>query len=387
MRVLLVTWTDQLLQKLSILSPELEYCAIVVDEVEPAKKILERIGLSSNLIHPLYELKECVKDFYCDYVLCLESGWNQKIAKVVSKYGVPKNKILVYGTSDIKGTFFVERTLRYFKEHAAEFEIFATGMSYTELGLDVRQFKRKLFNFGYTSQDLYYNFQVAKRAVLYGGGHKRIRYALIGLAPYSFHYDQSSATNMQFSLTQYLIAFDDLHNFFLSPDVYRQFFRREYLSTKVSLEPFDVNNVFFGKTMLQTYFTENALQLMKNTDALNVRDSVDKWAEKTYPETRDENIKILDEYLTLCGDNNIRPIMFLAPMSEVYKKYFSRQKLDEFYWLVRQACKKNPTAIFIDGWKLQGITDADFRDIDHMNIMGAAKFSSFLNDFIERLDG
>ena len=41
MRVLLVTWTDQLFEKLSILNPELEYCAIVTDEVEPAKKILE----------------------------------------------------------------------------------------------------------------------------------------------------------------------------------------------------------------------------------------------------------------------------------------------------------------------------------------------------------
>ena len=38
MRVLLVTWTDQLLEKLSALNPKLEYCAIVVDEVEPAKK-------------------------------------------------------------------------------------------------------------------------------------------------------------------------------------------------------------------------------------------------------------------------------------------------------------------------------------------------------------
>ena len=73
MRVLLVTWTDQLLQKLSILSPELEYCAIVVDEVEPAKKILERVGLSPNLIHPLYDLKECVKDFYYDCVMCVEN--------------------------------------------------------------------------------------------------------------------------------------------------------------------------------------------------------------------------------------------------------------------------------------------------------------------------
>ena len=168
MRVLLVTWSAQLFEKLSILNPALEYCAIVTDEVEPAKKILERVGLPKNLIYPLYDLKECVKDFYYDYVLCVESGWGRDFLKVVQEYDVPRNKIV--GLNFLgNDNFLIERSLRYFKEHAAEFEMFATGISYTEVGLDVTRFKKKLFNFGCGSQDLYYNLQVAKRAVLYGG--------------------------------------------------------------------------------------------------------------------------------------------------------------------------------------------------------------------------
>ena len=169
MRVLLVTWTDQLLQKLSMLNPELNYCAIVVDEVEPAKKILEQVGLPKNLLYPLYELKECVQNFYYDYILCSEHGWASELPKAVRELGVSKDKIL--GLNFIGGdNFLVERSLRYFKEHAEEFEIFATGISYTEVGLDVTRFKKKIFNFGHSSQDLYYNFQVAKRAVSYGVG-------------------------------------------------------------------------------------------------------------------------------------------------------------------------------------------------------------------------
>lgn len=169
MRVLLVTWTDQLLQKLSILSPQLEYCAIVVDEVEPAQKILERVNLPKSLLRPLYELKECVNDFYYDYVLCLEDGWSDNFLKLLEEYEVPKNKILAMNIPD-RNDFLIERSLRYFKDHASEFDMFATGMSYAETDLDVNQFKYKLFNFGRSSQDLYYNFQVAKRAVAYGGG-------------------------------------------------------------------------------------------------------------------------------------------------------------------------------------------------------------------------
>ena len=125
---------------------------------------------------------------------------------------------------------------------------------------------------------------------------------------------------------------------------------------------------------------------MTPKNRLEARNEINAWAEKHYPETCAENIKILDDYLTLCEENNIRPIMFLPPMTEGYKKHFNKQIIDEFYYLVRQACKKHPLAIFIDGWKLPGMTDADFFDTSHMNITGAAKFSTFLNDFIENLE-
>lgn len=118
---------------------------------------------------------------------------------------------------------------------------------------------------------------------------------------------------------------------------------------------------------------------------LEARKIIDAWSKKYYPLTRDENVTVLDDYLTLCEANNIRPIMFLPPMTEGYMKYFSRQRLDEFYYLFGQACRKHPGAIFIDGWKLQGLTDSDFHDVDHLNLQGAIKFSTFLNDIIETL--
>ena len=166
-----MTWSDQLLQKLSILNPQLEYCAIVVDEVEPAKKILESVNLPKSLLRPMYELKDCVNDLYYDYVLCVDMGAAKAkdLINILKGYGVTQNKIVVFSVLG-HGNFLVERNLRYFKEHAAEFDMFATGLSYVEVGLDITRFKRKLFNFGRSSQDLYYNFKVAKRAVAYGGG-------------------------------------------------------------------------------------------------------------------------------------------------------------------------------------------------------------------------
>ena len=77
--------------------------------------------------------------------------------------------------------------------------------------------------------------------------------------------------------------------------------------------------------------------------------------------------------------------MFLMPMSEQYMKHYPKNRIDEFRCLVEQVRRKHDRAIFIDGWKLDLTTDKDFYDYGHMNIQGAAKFSVFLNDFIENL--
>ena len=149
------------------------------------------------------------------------------------------------------------------------------------------------------------------------------------------------------------------------------------MNARLPLEPFDLNNPHMTPKLTQRFMTPQ--------NRLDARKQIDTWKEKYFPETRTENVKILDDYLTLCEDNGIRPIMFLPPMTEGYMKHFSRQRLDEFYHLVRQACQKHSSAVFVDGWKLRGLTDSDFLDVDHLNHLGAPKFSTYLNDVIERL--
>ena len=229
--------------------------------------------------------------------------------------------------------------------------MFATGMSYAESNLDVTQFKYKLFNFARSSQDLYYNYQTAKFA-LSCVSQRRIRYALIELSPYKFHYDLSKSTNLQ------------------------KILRKEYFKNKMPLEQLDINNPFYMKNSLNLT-PQTRLQILLKKDGGRGKD---------FSETRAENIKIFDDYLTLCEENNIQPIIFLPPMTKGYMKLYNKQRLDEFQYLVGQACKKHQSAIFIDGWKLQFLKDSDFYDYGHMNIHGAKKFSAFLNEIIEFLD-
>lgn len=203
------------------------------------------------------------------------------------------------------------------------------------------------------------------------GGHNSIRYALIGLAPYSFHFDLSKTYSRKTRILPYLIAFNDLHNFPVPIDVYKRFLREEWLMRKPSTAKVNINGVKSEKRMTQ-----------KDIDSTG---SIFHWQGKCYPETRDENIKILDDYLTLCEEHNIYPIMFRVLVTEKYIKSFNKQLLEEFDVLVEQACKKHPSTVFFDGWKLQGFTYEDFYNHGHLNRYGAAKFSAYLNDLIETL--
>lgn len=375
MRVMLVTWSDHFFEKLSILNADLEYCAIVVDEVEPVKKILEKVGLPNDLLYPLYDLKECVNSFYYDYIICIENGIESDLTKYAKLYGVPENKLINLSDVYSEGNFLLEAYLRYWKEHVTEFEIFATGISYVEEALDITYFKRNLFNFAFASQDLYYDFRIAKH-VISREGHSKLRYALIGLAPYSFHYDLSKSVS-HFRMLKYFIAFNDLHNFFIPAEVYRKLFREEYLKNRLPTKAFGTGEIFKRK---------RPLIFMTPQLRLNSRKTIDAWSQKNYPETRAENVKILDDYLTLCEENNIRPIMFLPPVSEGYVKHFNIEKLDEFYYLIRLARQKHPSALFVDGWQLPGFTYEYFFDLEHLNPKGAAKFSTYLSNVIEGLE-
>ncbi len=201
-----------------------------------------------------------------------------------------------------------------------------------------------------------------------------LKYALIGLAPYSFHWDVSKAM-AGFPLFQNYKAFKDLHNFWLPLDKFENLFNKGYLNFQLPTDHLDLNNVYF----------EKSTSIMSWKNQFVARDRIDTWSNRAYPETVKEYTKILDDYLTLCEKNNARPIIFLPPMTQGYIKYFNKQKLNEFYYLVNEAQRKHPTAVFFDGWKLN-FPDKYFRDTDHMNVYGAAKFSEILNGVIEQLE-
>ena len=166
MRVLLVTLSQVLpIVKNNILNPELDYCAIVVDDTELAKDFIRSIGGDENIIYPFYELNECINNFYYNFVLCFsDTVITNQVARNFKDCNLPKNKLVhLYYCENGENPFIIKRNLHYLREHANEFDMFATGASTASVGLDNTQFiNHKLFNSSRSAEDLYYNYQNAK---------------------------------------------------------------------------------------------------------------------------------------------------------------------------------------------------------------------------------
>ena len=387
MRILLLIFSDILPFALTkVLNPANDYCAIVVDEPEISKKMFEDVPQIRDKIFPFYELRECIANLNYDLLLCVNDLRTQNIWQLLKSYGLPAEKFLHVSFANNKENFsmlekenflLLERALRYYKEHSAEFEIFTTGTSFVRVSIDTNRFTRRNFNFAVSSQDLYYDYKIAQ-FIFNECENKNLKYALIGITPFVFHYDVTRHYSCSFRLFQYLIAFNDLHNFPITLDKYRNRFNEDFLNTKLDFSGITVESVLGTPLPMQSFTPQSRMFQRSYVELFSQRDG--------YPETCQEYVKILDDYLTLCEKNNVRPVIFTPPITYCYKKYSNPKILDEFYVLMSESQKKHTSAVFFDGWKSDGFSDEYFYDVGHMNIKGAAKFSTLLNGVIEELE-
>ena len=102
--------------------------------------------------------------------------------------------------------------------------------------MHAEDFNQRLLNFAMRKQDLYYSYKIAEKIL---AEENNLQYALIGLTPYSFNYDQSVDYDFNYGLLPYFIALEDLHNFHMSVAEYKSLFKENYLSQKFSFEDID----------------------------------------------------------------------------------------------------------------------------------------------------
>lgn len=256
-----------------------------------------------------------------------------------------------------------------------------------------------------SSQDLYYDFEHIKRAVL--EMKKPIQRCLINLGYYMFYQDLSlSKMVREIISTVYLNLFGETkyHNWpeaekkdpFSNISFDEEMYQREWIQ--------NVCEVWSEQAVLEQSSYYGNLLTRENNNMLGVKKV--QWGalsdadRRIYADnrvinghnkhimhikTREENDEILYEMVKYLSDNNIKTYFFITPYTYEYMSRIDpRYKEDIFKTLSDLPYQ---VEFFDMNDVSQEFDDYDFIDSDHLNLQGAHKATALLNSFISLAEG
>lgn len=265
------------------------------------------------------------------------------------------------------------------------FDGIITGLSYAEVGINTKYFNKNFFNFAVSSQDIFYDYEMAKYILNVYGMKNSLKYAIISLAYYSFDYDMSKSskgirTNIYYpfvknmhNYTRQAIAIKQNEMFFnntkniLQKDFYLKIY--DLLKEETEKYLYEICDNKFNHKICNSKEIEDTIIEIKQT------------FNKNYPGTQKENINILEDYLNLLIQNNIKPIIVICPESEFSRKYIDNKMEVKFLNIIK-FLKQKYNFLLLNYFNDNGFNEEDFYDGVHLNHCGARKFTKILNNDI-----
>ena len=373
-RIVLITFIPQLLDRcLSVLNPHnVDVGAIITLPMLENESVVKKHQLDCPLV-PYWQMKECLEQMYFDYIFICDGitseyngqeGSPPEVENDLLNLNVEKNKIVNLMALYNSQIYNLANPMRHYLNTNNNYELFITGLSYAEVGIDATGFDFPAINFACSSQDLFFDYEITK--LILTKGNSRFKKALIGLAPYSFHYDLSY-TNDRHRILGYYPVVKNAHNYSLSNRdielIFNDLFKGIYNRIDAQL------NIELVKNK-----NENRMDIHQ---CLAARRHAESWNYKDYPATVVENKKILKELLLLCRKNDIIPIVVLFPFTSIWRKFFARKKIDQLYHILKDMAKEVPFE-FLNYYDSPHFADTDFYDVEHLNIYGAQKMTELI---------
>lgn len=263
-------------------------------------------------------------------------------------------------------------------------EAIITGISYTMFGLNLNKLNINAVNLSMESQDLFFDYLMAKNYILKYPGAPDIKYAIIGLAYYSFEYEMLSSNlalySLKYSFLEEMVREECTESWIKMCNIRRQL-SDERLSRNI------YEKIFKGKfvSSVPDDVAMNRINGLRNLDDISLKKArqelAKKHSAKDYPETVENNQFILNKYLSMLDNFNIKPVILIHPQHPDYRECFSdrlRMTLDNSI----QQQKSKHSFIFLNLFDSTLFNSDDYFDIDHLNIRGANKVTDILNSVL-----
>ncbi|WP_037354234.1 CDP-glycerol glycerophosphotransferase family protein [Selenomonas sp. FC4001] len=369
--VLLVLNQRQLESILSTIRLErVELCAVLVDY--PQMLPLEKLNISRELFCPFSDFLG-IKTRYSQAYWLL-AGFKHRLrelgqmAKWLERSGIKRDRIVNYSVLYGFSRLWMEN-LRLTEQKS--FDYFATGISYTEVGLDTLCLPGcEGINLSLSSQDLQTGYQTAQ----YVFAHQpegSIKFVLIGLAPYSLHYYRkytfsSKNVDLMYQLTLGTPTGESnkarlVH--YLLPD----WMRNIYFNITGSQADANYNQT---KSGINQNFTIE--------DFLNIETDYPEHDKKDNGNMVASNVEFLKAYIALCHKHHAVPVLLMWPFARILQEQYPTHVLETLYTNLKKI-RQEYAFEFVDLFDMK-LDYSCFYNVAHLNRKGARLASNELAD-------
>lgn len=379
LKVLIVSSQDLLGHLLGILRPEVEISSIILIDVGIIRNGRINAGNKSYIGNSYDYLPECLNELEYDWILLNLRPYGADAPDGIAIKDIEnagkKDKMIHLGA--IYGALFNMFPIffKYITPQIEKFRIFFIGDSLIWRGADLPSYSLPALNLAYSSQDIYNNYLLADK--LLNIPNNRLKYAVVGIAPWTFHSDTSISSVEEYPVLSYTRLFKDSHNFRASVKDFEDLFIPSFWDYDDVEVPANYN--------LDNYSNRYVERAMLITERMTARSKFSVWDHKRYPETVKENTDTLRKILELCKNHSVIPILVRPPLPDIMSAFFPRYVIDEGNEIINGLSKEFDFH-YLDKTNMPGLTYNDFFDNYHVNAFGARKFSSYMNDFIMNLE-
>ena len=385
-QICLIAFGNELVKVLNIINRSQcnikHIITLPTDDLEATLENIVQVQRIACKISFYDSMPEILHDEYFDYVIVSDrmniAGKKNRIVEDLERVGVASEKILNI-SSFFSGEFFPLYSLlkNFGTNHPyVNYEFFVTGVSHAYAGTDISQFSVPGMKLAQTSQDLFFDYELAKIAMKYNRNKiSKLKFAIIGVAPFSLHHDLSQSVNVGRALAYFPMT-KTVHNCPVDETKLAELFNESYLDFYDRFEDgLAFNQLFVCNSLNKNFTLDDFIDIRKTLSII----------QKEYPDTAKENKEILRNYLSDCLRENILPILVIYPVSEFYNKYFSSRKFDEVRITLEDFSQKFNVP-FHDFSRDSRFQVSDFFDVEHLNINGAKKISGILNQLLTSLN-
>ena len=330
---------------------------------------------------PVIDITE-VQNLEYDYLLCTEEP------EEADKY--PYEKVLNLhshiGTFVMGGYELAYERMNFYRDRGP-YDGIVTGLSYIRQGIDLNSIKGHFLNFAIGGQDLFYSYQIFRHAYENAREPEKIRYAIIGVAPYIFQYDMSvspynaAVAERYYSLVRRMNHFSGawLYKgaYHYAKDHLDQIMKEDFEDLYTTTE--EANFLDYERSLRSMVYDSSCLD---EVGLKKEQESIRREYHKYYPETVAFNIHMIRLYLEYLKKRNVKAILVMPPMTKLYREYMSWDMYRDTMRVLEEL-REEFSFTFVNLLMELELEDQYFRNSSHLNGAGAVKVTEILNQYIK----